>query len=99
MIDHFTNYAQAAPCLTASKEETSDHLKNVTMARHVCQVTFQSDMGKAFVGDLAKELMTMSQAGQPDHLSPADKWPGRETKSPTMFHATGLLLTIHGRLG
>ena len=29
MIDHFTKYAEAAPCMTASVEETCDQLKNV----------------------------------------------------------------------
>ena len=29
MIDHFTKYAEAAPCMTASAEETCDHLINV----------------------------------------------------------------------
>ena len=28
MIDHFTKYAEAVPCITASAEETSDHLIN-----------------------------------------------------------------------
>ena len=33
MIDHFTKYAEAAPCMTASAEETYDHLINVWIAR------------------------------------------------------------------
>ena len=61
MIDHFTKYAEAAPCLTASAEETCDHLINVWIARHGCPITFQSDIGKVFVGDLTKELMKRSQ--------------------------------------
>ena len=64
MIDHFTKYAEAAPCMTASAEETCDHLINVWIARHGCPVTFQSDNGKAFVGDLTKELMKRSQVAQ-----------------------------------
>ena len=28
-IDHFTKYAEAAPCMAASAEETIDHLINV----------------------------------------------------------------------
>ena len=52
MIDHFTKYAEEAPCTTASAEETCDHLMNVWIARHGCPITFQSDNGKAFVGDL-----------------------------------------------
>ena len=27
MIDHFTKYAEAAPCMTASAEETCDHFR------------------------------------------------------------------------
>ena len=64
MIDHFTKYAEAAPCMTASAEETCDHLINVRIARHGCPITFQSDNGKAFVGDLTKELMKRSQVAQ-----------------------------------
>ena len=61
MIDHFTKYAEAAPSMTASEEETCDHLINVWIARHGCPITFQSDNGKALVGDLTKELMKRSQ--------------------------------------
>ena len=64
MIDHFTKYAEAAPCMTASAEETCDHLINVWTARHGCPITFQSDNGKAFVSDLTKELMKRSQVAQ-----------------------------------
>ena len=64
MIDHFTKYAEAAPCITASAEETCDHLINVWIARHGCPITFQSDNGKEFVGDLTKELMKRSQVAQ-----------------------------------
>ena len=61
MIDHFTNYAEAVPCITASAEETCDHLINTWIARHGCPMTFQSDNGTAFVGELTKELMRRSQ--------------------------------------
>ena len=64
MIDHFTKYAEAAPCMTSSAEETCDHLINLGIARHGCPITFQSDNGKAFVGDLTKELMKRSQVKQ-----------------------------------
>ena len=30
MMDHFTKYAEAVPCITASAEETCDHLINTT---------------------------------------------------------------------
>ena len=36
MIDHFTKYAVAARCMTASAEETCDHLINVLIVRHGC---------------------------------------------------------------
>ena len=64
MIDHFTKYAEAAPCMTASAQETCDYLINVWIAKHGCPNTFQSDNGKAFAGDLTKELMKRSQVAQ-----------------------------------
>ena len=64
MIDHFTKYAEAAPHMTASAEETCGQLINVWIARHGCPTTFQSDNGKAFVGDLTKESMKRSQVAQ-----------------------------------
>ena len=64
MIDHFTKYAEAVPCITASAEETCDHLINTWIARHGCPMTFQSDNGTAFVGELTKEIMRRSQVAQ-----------------------------------
>ena len=64
MIDHFTKCAEAVPCITASAEETCDHLINTWIARHGCPMTFQSDNGTAFVGELTKELMRRSQVAQ-----------------------------------
>ena len=64
MIDYFTKYADAVPCITASAEETCDHLINTWIARHGCPMTFQSDNGTAFVGELTKELMRRSQVAQ-----------------------------------
>ena len=34
MINHFTKYAEAVPCITASAEETCDHLISTWIARH-----------------------------------------------------------------
>ena len=64
MRDHFTKYAEAVPCITASAEETCDHLINTWIERHGCPMTFQSDNGTAFVGELTKELMRRSQVAQ-----------------------------------
>ena len=64
MIDHFTKYAEVVPCITASAEETCDHLINTWIARHGCPMTFQSYNGTAFVGELTKELMRRSQVAQ-----------------------------------
>ena len=64
MIDHLTKYAEAVPCITASAEETCDHLINTWIARHGYPMTFQSDNGTAFVGELTKELMRRSQVAQ-----------------------------------
>ena len=61
MIDHFTKYAEAAPCMTASAEETCNHLVNKWIARNGCHITLHSDNGNVFVGDLTKELMEMLQ--------------------------------------
>ena len=64
MIDQFIKYAEAARCMTASAEETCEHLINVWITRHDCPITFQSDNDKAIVGDLTKELMKWSQVAQ-----------------------------------
>ena len=50
--------------MTASAEETFDHLINTWIVRHDCPITFQSDKGKAIVDDLTKELMKRSQVTQ-----------------------------------
>ena len=81
--------------MRASAEEMCDHLINVWIARHGCPITFQSDNGKAFVGDLTKEFLK----GSTRHLSPTNAWPGRKTESHISVHVEGLLLTVHGRLG
>ena len=54
IIDHFTKLAEAVPCQTASAEETCDHLITHWISRYGCPMTFQSDNGKVFVGDLTK---------------------------------------------
>ena len=64
MIDHFTKYAEAVLCITASAEQTCDLLINTWIARHGCPMTYQSDNGIAFVGELTKELMRRSQVAQ-----------------------------------
>ena len=64
MIDHFTKYAEAVPCITASAEDTCDHPINRWIARHGFPMTFQSDNGTAFVGELTKELMRRSHVAQ-----------------------------------
>ena len=64
MIDHFTKYAEAVPCKTASSEETCDHVINTWIATHGCPMTIQSDDGTAFVEELTKELMRRSQVAQ-----------------------------------
>ena len=64
MIDHLRKYAEAVPCITASAEETCIHLINMWTARHGCPMTFQSDNGTAFVGELTKEFIRRSQVAQ-----------------------------------
>ena len=64
IIDNFTKLAEAVPCQTASAEETFEHLITHWISRYGCPMTFQSDNGKAFVGDLTKELMKRSHIAQ-----------------------------------
>ena len=64
IIDHFTKLAEAVPCQTASAEETCVHLITHWISRYGCPMTFQSDNGKAFVGDLTKELKKRSHIAQ-----------------------------------
>ena len=64
IIDHFTNMAEAVPCQTASAEETCDLLISHWISRYGCPMTFQSNKGKAFVGDLTKELTRRSYIAQ-----------------------------------
>ena len=64
MIDCFTKYAEALPCINASAKETCEHLFNTWIASHGCPMTFQSDNGTAFVGELIKQLMRSSQVAQ-----------------------------------
>ena len=42
MIDLCTKYSEAASCMTASAEETFDHLINVWIARHGCPMAKHS---------------------------------------------------------
>ena len=60
IIEHITKLVEAVPCQTASAEETCDHLITHWISRY----GFQSDNGKAFVGDLTKELMRRSHIVQ-----------------------------------
>ena len=45
-------------------EKTCDHLTTHWISRYGCPMTFQSDNGKAFVGDLMKELIKRSGIAQ-----------------------------------
>ena len=64
IIDHFTKLVEAVPCTTTSAEETGDNLITYWISLYGCPMTFQSDNGKAFVGDLTKELMRRSHIAQ-----------------------------------
>ena len=64
ILDHFTKLAEVVPCQTASSDETCDHLITHWLSRYGFPMTFQSDNGKAFVGDLTKELMKRSHIAQ-----------------------------------
>ena len=98
MIDHFTKYAEAVPCITASAEETCDHLINTWIARHGCPMTFQSDNGTAFVGELTKELMRRSQVAQAHSTTYHPQTNGLvERQNRTLVSM--LLFQVHDRLG
>ena len=92
MIDHFLKYSEALPCITVSAEETCDHLISSWIAIHGCPMTLQSDNGKAFVGELTRELMRRSQF---DNKPLTNQWLGRETKTGSGVDFEGLLLPIH----
>ena len=64
IMSHFTKLTGAVPCHTASAEETCDHLITHWLSQYGCPMIFQSDKGKAFVGDLTKELMRRSHIAQ-----------------------------------
>ena len=64
IIDHFKKLAEAVPCQTASAEETCDHLITHWISRYGCPMKFQSDNGKAFMGDLTKKLMKRTHIAQ-----------------------------------
>ena len=53
------------PCQTASAEETCDHLIANWISRYGCPMTFQSDNGKAFVGDLTFMMLTGRKRAMP----------------------------------
>ena len=67
MIDHFTKYEKAAPCRTASAEDCN-HLINTWIARHGFPMTFQSDYGGAFVGELTKVAQAHSLTSHPQTI-------------------------------
>ena len=77
MIDHFTKYAEAVPCITASAEETCDHLINTWIARHGCPMTFQSDNGTAY--ERAYETLT-GRSGSLHDIPPSNEWPSGKTE-------------------
>ena len=101
MIDHFTKYAEAVPCITASAEEVCDHLIKTWIARHGCPMTFQSDNGTAFVGELTKELMRRSQVAQALSTTYHPQTNGfvENAESNVSVDAEGILFQVHDRLG
>ena len=102
MIDHFTKYAEAVPCINASAEETCDHLISTWIARHGCPMTFQSDNGTIFEGEgtyeRAHETFTGSSSSFHDIPSP-EEWLSGKAKSNVSVDAEGLLFQVYDRLG
>ena len=101
IIDHFTKLAEAVPCQTASAEETCYLLITHWISRYGCPMTIQSDNGKAFVGDLTKELMRRSHIAQAysTNLPSSKKRISGEAEQNFGENAQGILLEIHDRLG
>ena len=98
--DHFTKLAEAVPCQTVSAEETCDHLITNWISRYGCPMTFHSDNGKAFVGDLKKELMRKSPFAQAHSTTYHPQTNGLvERQRRTLVNRTEILLEIHDRLG
>ena len=64
-------------------------------------MTFQSDNGKAFVGDLTKELMRRSHNAQAHSTTyhSTDEWTSREAKQDASKYAQGVLLEFYDGLG
>ena len=65
MIDHFLHEVCRGRALynCLSRRDMRSPNQHVE-ARHCCPMTFQSDNGTAFVGELTKELMRRSQVAQ-----------------------------------
>ena len=101
MINPFTKYAEAVPYITASAEESCDHLINTWIARHGCLMTFQSDNGTAFVGELMMELIRTSQVAQAHSTTYYHQTNGLvERQNRTLASiAEGILFQVHDRLG
>ena len=83
------------PFITASAEETCDHLINTWISRHGCPMTFQSDNGTAFVGELTKELMR----GSLHDIPPSDERLSGKTANDVSVDAESILFQVHDRLG
>ena len=82
MIDHFTKYAEAVPCITASAEETCDHLINTWIARHGCPMTFSIGQWNGFrrrAYERAYETVT-SRSGSLHDIPPSDEWLSGKTE-------------------
>ena len=98
--DYFTKLAEAEKCQTASAEETCDHLITHWISRCGCPMTFHSDNGKAFVGDLTKELTRKSHFAQAHSTTYHPQTNGLvERQKRTLVNRTEILLEIHDGLG
>ena len=95
-LDHFTKHAEAVPCITASAEETCDHLINTWIARQGCPMTFQLDNGAAH--ERANETLTSCSSSLHDIPSP-DEWRSGKAESNVSVDAEGILFQVYDRLG
>ena len=60
MIDHFSKYVEAAPCIDVTAEETANILNDRWFLRHGPPKTIQSDNGSQFTSSLMREFLKMN---------------------------------------
>ena len=99
MIDRFTKLVEATPCQTASAEETCNRFIKNWIALYVCLMTFVSDNGQAFVGDLTKELMRRSHSHSTTYHPQTNGLVERQNRTLMNMLRVYILLEVYDKLG